>query len=135
MIKKIAHVCFGASDLAKTRKFYCDCLGLKELFIFTKQGRKTGMYLEVCRGNYLEFFQGAPKQYDDNVIRHICLEVKSVDEIVRRLREYGYEATDKKMGADNSWQAWTSDPDGTRIEFHEYTPDSSQLTGRECVLD
>jgi hypothetical protein len=22
--KKIAHVCFGSSDLAKTRKFYCE---------------------------------------------------------------------------------------------------------------
>lgn len=92
------------------------------------------MYLEVSPGNYLEFFQGTPKRHEDNVIRHICLEVKSVDETVRRLRACGYEATDKKMGADNSWQAWTSDPDGTRIEFHEYTPASSQITGKDCVL-
>ena len=92
------------------------------------------MYLEICPGNYLEFFQGTPKSHEDNVIKHICLEVKSVDETIRRLRDCGYEVTDKKMGADNSWQAWTSDPDGTKIEFHEYTSQSSQKIGKDCIL-
>ena len=30
------------------------------------------------------------------------------------------------MGGDNSWQAWTCDPDGNRIELHQYTPESKQ---------
>ncbi len=39
------------------------------------------------------------------------------------------------MGADRSRQMWTQDPDGVRIEFHQYTPGSCQLTGAPCVLD
>ena len=38
----------------------------------------------------------------------------------------GVEVSDPKLGSDRSWQAWLADPDGTRIELHGYTPDSSQ---------
>lgn len=47
----------------------------------------------------------------------------------------GYAVTEKKLGADQSWQAWTTDPSGVRIEFHQYTAHSSQVTGKDCVLD
>lgn len=38
------------------------------------------------------------------------------------------------MGADHAYQAWLTDPDGVRIELHEYTPDCCQKTGRTCYL-
>ena len=38
----------------------------------------------------------------------------------------GVTVTDKKLGSDNSWQAWLSDPDGNRIELHQYTAQSLQ---------
>jgi catechol 2,3-dioxygenase-like lactoylglutathione lyase family enzyme len=134
MVKKLAHVCIGSSNLDATRKFYCGCLGLKEHFNFIKEGKNIGTHLEICHGSYLEFFTGNPKIHEDNVIRHICFEVGSIDELIERLRKDGYEVTDKKMGTDKSWQAWTSDPDGVKIEFHEYTLTSSQMTKKDCVL-
>jgi lactoylglutathione lyase/glyoxylase I family protein len=33
------------------------------------------------------------------------------------------------LGADGSWQFWTADPDGNPIEFHQFTPESRQITG------
>jgi hypothetical protein len=27
---------------------------------------------------------------------------------------------------DHSWQAWITDPDGNKIELHDYTPESWQ---------
>jgi hypothetical protein len=49
--------------------------------------------------------------------------------------ENGYETTEKKLGSDQSWQIWTTDPNGVRIEFHQYTADSSQRTHNNCILD
>jgi len=30
------------------------------------------------------------------------------------------------LGSDNSYQCWLDDPDGNRIELHQYTPESRQ---------
>ena len=41
-------------------------------------------------------------------------------------RAQGVEVSDAKLGGDNAWQAWITDPDGNRIELHCYTPQSQQ---------
>ena len=38
----------------------------------------------------------------------------------------GGVVTAPNLGADHSWQAWLADPDGNRIELHQYTPESKQ---------
>ena len=42
------------------------------------------------------------------------------------LRGRGVEVSDPKLGSDQSWQAWITDPDGNRIELHDYTAESWQ---------
>jgi hypothetical protein len=54
---------------------------------------------------------------------------------VAALAAAGVEATPPKLGCDRSWQTWIRDPDGNRVELHQYTAESSQRTGRDCVLD
>ena len=44
------------------------------------------------------------------------------------------EVTDKQLGGDNAWQVWAEDPNGVRIEFHQYTDDSMQLVGGTCPV-
>jgi catechol 2,3-dioxygenase-like lactoylglutathione lyase family enzyme len=135
MIKGLAHVCMGSADLKATERFYCEALGLRRLFDFRSGGKLIGFYLEVGRGGYLEFFrQDRAASTENPAIRHFCIEVDGMDDTVRRIRSMGYEISDKKLGADGSWQAWTQDPDGVPIEFHEYTDQSSQRTGRHCDL-
>jgi hypothetical protein len=41
----------------------------------------------------------------------------------------------KKMGCDQTWQFWCQDPDGTDVEFHQYTAQSSQFTRQPCIVD
>ena len=48
----------------------------------------------------------------------------------------GYLLTQqKKVGCDHSPQAWLEAPGGTRVELHEYTDKSLQLTGGVCEVD
>lgn len=135
MIKGIAHVCIGSLDLAATERFYCSGLGMEKAFDFTRKGRVVGFYLKAGGGAFVEvFLKDKVVPQPDAPISHLCLEVPDLDETIRRLQEHGYETTGKKVGADRSWQAWVEDPAGVRIEFHQYTPESSQLSGAVCVL-
>jgi catechol 2,3-dioxygenase-like lactoylglutathione lyase family enzyme len=135
MIKGFAHVCLSAADLAAVESFYCRGLGFKKAFDFIRNDRVVGFYLEVAHGTYIEVFQqDVIDTKARSPISHFCLEVDDIEQIGLRLAENGYEATEKKLGADQSWQMWTTDPTGARIEFHQYTELSSQITHKDCIL-
>ena len=48
-------------------------------------------------------------------------------------RAQGVTITDKSFGCDDTWQAWTADPDGVKIELFEYTDKSAQFVGGDRV--
>ncbi len=135
MIQSIAHVCLAATDLDATERFYTHTLGFKKHFDFLRAGKIVGFYFEVAPMNYIEVFQQDQVTPDGKCpIRHLCFQVSDIDAVIQRLRDHGCQASDKKIGGDNSWQSWTTDPSGTRIEFHQYTPKSAQLTRSNCIL-
>jgi catechol 2,3-dioxygenase-like lactoylglutathione lyase family enzyme len=136
MIKGLAHICLSATDLTAVERFYCEALACHKVFDFIRNGKVVGFYLAVSQGSSIEVFE--QKEIDPDasgLIRHFCLEVEDIDQVRLRLLKGGYEATEKKLGADHSWQLWTTDPSGVRIEFHQYTEQSSQITGQNCVLE
>ena len=128
MITGIAHACFTVRDLERSIAFYRDGLGLQPAFDFVnEEGRRFGLYLHVGGRNFIELFQG---QLNDRAegqsFRHICLEVDYIEATVAALRGRGAEVSDPKLGKDQSWQAWVTDPDGNRFELHQYTAESWQ---------
>lgn len=52
-----------------------------------------------------------------------------------QIRAAGVAITDKKLGVDETWQAWTADPNGVKIERFEYTPKSAQFVGGDRVAN
>lgn len=132
MIKGIAHVCIGATDLKAVEDFYCGVLGLEKRFEYTKNGRIIGMYLAVAGRNFIEVFLADSVPTQAGPVRHFCLEVEDIDAWITHLRSKGYAAPDKRRGSDESWQIWIKGPDGIDIEFHQYTAESHQLTGELC---
>ena len=134
MIKGIAHLCIRVTDLERTARFYCEGLGLEKAFDFIRDGEVVGFYLRVGSGSFLEFFRREPVESGPNPLDHLALETDSIDAVNARLAAAGYPVGEKKTGADHAWQAWLTDPDGVRIELHEYTADSCQKTGENCLL-
>ena len=133
MIKQLAHICLHATDLEKTAAFYCDGLGMERFFDFEKDGEPFGYYLKAGANTFIEVFKGEPPAVGN--INHVALEVDDMDALHERLRSNGIAVTEKKLGADQSWQSWLEDPSGVRIELHQYTPESSQFTGRTCIVN
>jgi len=122
------------ADLDATQAFYCGMLGLEKTFDFVKEGVLYGFYIQLGNGTFLEVFAESAAECPSR-IRHLCFEVEDMDLALQRLDEKGVAHTEKKLGADHTWQTWIKDPDGIDIEFHQYTEKSSQLTGTECRVD
>ena len=132
MIKQLAHICIHSNDLAKTEKFYCEGLGLEKGFEFIKEEECIGFYLKFGNQTFIEVFKGDPPEVGN--INHFALETEQMDQLIENLNSLGYKATDKILGEDHSWQSWTTDPNGVRIEFHQYTEKSLQIKGGICSL-
>ena len=133
MITQLAHLCIHSNDLEETARFYIEGLGLEKGFEFIKDGELFGYYIQLGNNTYIEVFKGDPG--DVGNINHLAIETDDLDAVIARVKEHGYEIGKKVLGADDSWQAWTTDPNGVRIEFHEYTQTSFQLNGGTCVVD
>ena len=135
MIKAIAHICIQTKDLNKTEQFYCTCLGLSKKFNFIREDKVIGYYLQINESNFIEVFKTDTNSSEgEPQIKHFCLEVQDLDKAIEKIRNCGVSITDKKMGADNSWQAWLADPNGVKIELHQYTDRSCQVVGSDCVI-
>lgn len=128
MIRNVAHLCLNVTDLDASLGFYRDVLGLPVAFEFHRDdGRRYGLYLHVGGRTFIELFEGQHDPDDQKrSYRHFCLEVDDVPQFVSQLRTHGIQASEPKLGKDQSWQAWVEDPDGNRIELHQYTPQSWQ---------
>jgi lactoylglutathione lyase/glyoxylase I family protein len=136
MIKQLAHVCIGAKNLAETERFYCAVLGLQKKFVFDKAGEEIGFYLSLGGNTFIEVFVDSEASEGQRpLIKHFCLEVEDIDAVITAVREKGWAISDKKFGGDNAWQAWINDPSGVAIELHQYTTESSQYTGQNCLVD
>lgn len=132
MIKQLAHACIHSADLEKTRWFYCDVLGCKPGFNFIRDGNVFGFYVQLGGNTFLEVFQGQPG--GDGGIKHLAIEVRDIDALMNHLKSHALPVGEKKLGKDGSWQFWSEDPNGVKLEFQQYTPQSSQLTGADCVM-
>ena len=136
MIKTLSHICIFSKDLERSRNFYCGALGLKPHFDFLKDGELFGFYLQVAPSHFIEVFKADPAaEIRGQRIHHFCLEVDDLDALRDSLIKHGVEVTPKKLGCDQSWQCWCKDPDGTEVEFQQYTPKSSKFTRANCIVD
>lgn len=118
----------------KSLDFYCRILGLPEQFRLTREdGGLWLVYLKVAERQFIELFPGAKGSYvrpDTPAMVHICLEVDDIQAAYREFTSRGLVPHKEPiLGGDSSWQFWTSDPDGNPVEFHQFTPESKQITG------
>jgi len=129
IISCLAHVCFTVSDLERSVDFYCNKLGMTRAFEFRRpDGTWFGQYVHAGGRNFIELFIGSLQApAEGQSFRHICLEVEDIERTVATLRQRGVEVGEIKLGGDHAYQAWLADPDGNRIELHQYTPEARQV--------
>lgn len=133
MITGIAHNAVTVRDMDESLRFYTEALGFKRAFDIDnpKNGEPWIVYLNICRGQFLELFYGGTEDnpWRDSLIgfNHFCFEVDDIFATVERIRAAGYPIdVEPNQGCDMNWQAWVTDPNGVRIELMKIEPDSPQ---------
>jgi len=135
-ILSLAHACIKTASLEQTSAFYCDALGMKKLFDFTRDSRVIGTYFKAENDSFVEvFLTDAVENTDRRCLNHFCLETGDLQGLRQRLLDHGYTPGEIKMGADKTWQFWITDPNGLAVEFQQYTPESAQYTGANVEVN
>ncbi len=147
-VKELGHLALKCRDLKRSERFYTDVLGFERKFSLkysdrlpAEQGsdpdREWIVYLKVSDRLFIELFdpEGADKSgvpdWQTFNYQHLALIVDDIFEAERELRLHGAPIDSKpELGIDNTWQMWSHDPDGNKIEFMQYTDKSYQLVGR-----
>ena len=133
---KLAHVCLYVEDLGRSVEFYSK-LGFQKRFVFNRNGKLFGVYLEFGGGNFIELFEDASRSAAaaPGRLAHFCLETPDIDAATESLSARGIGFSPKKLGCDSTYQIWLKDPDGNEFEIHQYTENSSQIVGGEVEAD
>lgn len=116
MLKDFAFVVYPVSDIAKSRHFYCDLLGVKE------SGNWQGAWLELEVGHgtlalttrYAEL--GILPGANGAVL---ALEVDDLAEFAASLEKHGVDWYSKPVEYPNCHGAMVKDPDGNRVLLHQ----------------
>ena len=133
---KLAHVCLYVQDLGRSVEYYSK-IGFRKRFVFNRNGRLFGAYLEFGEGNFIELFEDISRSAvtAPGRLAHFCLETPDIDAAMESLSARGIDFSPKKLGCDSTYQIWLKDPDGNEFEIHQYTANSSQLIGGEVEAD
>lgn len=120
-LKRMHHVSFAVSDLAESKRFFCEVLGLPEEE--RPAFRFPGAWLAVGdRQIHLIEDKSAGRAIREQISRsdHLAMEVADLERVTARLTECGISFV---LGGNESLgmsQAFCSDPDGHTIEFVQY---------------
>jgi lactoylglutathione lyase len=140
-IQYLGHVAIGVSDLGRAMNFYCDQLGLTEVFRLNgPSGSPMLIYLRVNDNNFIELFPGLERQTQDESkrtgLRHLGFFVKDLQATLHTLQARGLSLPDdafkqaSQVRADGTFLYFIRDPDGNAIELSQITPDSKQSKPR-----
>ena len=138
LVKQVAHTCIFACDLEAVETFYRDVLDVPPKFVFMRGDDKIGFYLDFGGRTFIEVFRKGESRFaETDQINHICLETEDLDGLIAHVRGQGVDITDKKLGADGTWQAWMADPSGVKLEIFQYTENSMQFgpDGAVCQVN
>ena len=90
------------------------------------EGFLYGVFLLGEDGTFLEFFHQEDPINEGGPLRQICFEVGDIQEFARTMKAKGFCPEVKRGRTDGVLQFWITDPDGTRVEFHQYDQESVQ---------
>jgi catechol 2,3-dioxygenase-like lactoylglutathione lyase family enzyme len=135
-VMRIIHAGFVVHDSAVENHFYKDILGFR---LYWSGGMKDGVTdwtdMQVPDGtDWIEYMLNVPDTASSRtrgVMNHFAVGVPDIEAAAYRVQKNGLTLSEKpKIGRDGKWQLNLYDPDGTRVEFMEFTP-----TGKTCCSE
>jgi catechol 2,3-dioxygenase-like lactoylglutathione lyase family enzyme len=130
----IAHVALRTDNLDHARQFYLHDLGLAEPFhLNNPDGSLELTFFKINDHQYIEMSQSLKSDADDRLL-HVAFETTDVKKLREYLLSRGVQAPEVATYPDGNWSITVRDPEGHRIEFVQYQPDSLQSRNRGKFL-
>ena len=130
---RLIHAGFVVKDRDAENRFYLDLLGFKLYWYGGFKDDGVDWYeIQVPDGSdWIEYMLNIPANADHKELgiqNHFSLGVKDIHAAAEQLRKNGLAKFDgPEIGRDGKWALDAYDPDGTRVEFMEFTP-----AGKPC---
>jgi catechol 2,3-dioxygenase-like lactoylglutathione lyase family enzyme len=112
-VDSLNHIAINITDLARSKKFYAELLGLEEIdrpesFKFPGAWYRIGTFVLHLVGR---------KERDPELTSHFCLWVEDVHGASKALQAAGFEIKWETLKIPGVDRFFTRDPDGNRIEL------------------
>lgn len=119
---RLNHVGIYAKDYEESMRFYTKTLGLKEAFTIKDQnGKPTLTYLHITRDTFLELAPATAERPAG--LSHIGIWPEDLNGTVAALRLRGATMVEPRVNNKTSITNLV-DPNGVRLEFLDFLPDS-----------
>lgn len=119
----LSHVCFGTHDLPRMISFYKKVLGGEVIHEFRNDENFIyGVFIKLATGTFIEFFHDQARKEAGGAFRHFCFRSDNLEALQEQLEKKGFILEIKRSRSDKTLQGWIEDPDGNKIEFHQYDP-------------
>ena len=141
VVTGLSHAAIRTRDIHASIRYYTEVLGLREAFrMHREDGSLATVYLYIAPGHYLELFAGGTESHtagqNEIGMCHICLRTDDISRSFEAVRAAGGPLDSEiKRGQSRCLMFWTHDPDGTRIEIMELTPESMQAQANQRFTD
>ena len=129
MLQRMHHVAIIASDYARSKRFYTECLGLRvvaEQYRAVRQSWKLDLALPD--GTQIELFSfpdapPRPSWPEAQGLRHLAFAVDDVADCRQRLQAMGIAVEALRVDEATGCRfTFFADPDGLPLELYETTP-------------
>ncbi len=134
-ISGISHAGFRVADLEKTRAFYTGVLGYQQAFDQKDASGKTTLAVfKINEDEFLEISPGIPAGTTDR-LTHIAFLTDKLEALRESVERLGFIPPELRTGHDRTRNFSIKDPDGHRVEFVQYEPDSMHAQARGKFAD
>ena len=131
----ISHAGFRVADLEKTRAFYTGVLGFQQAFEQKDAAQKTTLAVfKINEDEFLEFSPGVPAGTADR-FTHLAFLTDKLESLRQSVKRLGFDPPELRTGRDRTRNFSIKDPDGHRVEFVQYEPDSMHAQARGKFAD
>ena len=127
---RLNHVGIYAKNYDESMRFYTQVMGFREAFtIRDKEGKPTLSYLHINKDQFIEV---APSTAERPAgLSHAGIWPLDLNGAVGALRQRGAKVDDPRTGANRTAITNVMDPNGVRLEFLDFLPDSAPAKAME----
>ena len=134
-ITGVAHVALYSHDIEKSRAYYRDLLGYREVFSLNNpDGSLSLTFIKISDRQYIELFPEVAPGTDR--LNHISIEVDDAEAMRAYLGSRGMTVPDKVgKGRIKNSNFNVKDPDGHTVEIVQYEPDGWTIRDKGKAMD